>query len=154
MRLIADDRVELDAPARRYVPEPMLADEPTAAHVTVLNLLQPPWRIRGLSPSREPSPVSVFAGVVAWTAPPATSPLSGSLTSVSCAGSGDRSVGRRQYLGALIRRGTVGLHHEVLGALVDGLQRRARRDVNHPADGDDLALGRFAEASSGCRRGR
>ena len=42
MRLVADGRVELDAPARRYVPEPMLADEPTAAHVTVLNLLEPP----------------------------------------------------------------------------------------------------------------
>jgi CubicO group peptidase (beta-lactamase class C family) len=39
MRLVADGRVELDAPVRRYVPELVLADERTAAQVTVLNLL-------------------------------------------------------------------------------------------------------------------
>ena len=39
MRLVAEGRVELGAPARRYVPELMLADEQAAAHVTVLNLL-------------------------------------------------------------------------------------------------------------------
>ena len=39
MRLVSEGRVELDAPARRYVPELTLADEQTAAHVTVLNLL-------------------------------------------------------------------------------------------------------------------
>ena len=39
MRLVADGRVELEAPVRRYVPELRLADEQTAAEVTVLNLL-------------------------------------------------------------------------------------------------------------------
>ncbi len=39
MRLVADGRVELDAPVRRYVPELRLADEQTAAQVTVLTLL-------------------------------------------------------------------------------------------------------------------
>ena len=39
MRLVGEGRVELDAPARRYVLELMLADEQTAVHVTVLNLL-------------------------------------------------------------------------------------------------------------------
>lgn len=39
MRLVADGRVELDAPVRRYVPELRLTDEQTAAQVTVLNLL-------------------------------------------------------------------------------------------------------------------
>jgi CubicO group peptidase (beta-lactamase class C family) len=39
MRLVADGRVELDAPVRRYVPELMLADERAAAEVTVLHLL-------------------------------------------------------------------------------------------------------------------
>jgi CubicO group peptidase (beta-lactamase class C family) len=39
MRLVAEGRVELDAPVRRYVPELVLADEETAAKVTVLNLL-------------------------------------------------------------------------------------------------------------------
>jgi CubicO group peptidase (beta-lactamase class C family) len=39
MRLVADGRVELDAPVRRYVPELGLADERAAAEVTVLNLL-------------------------------------------------------------------------------------------------------------------
>jgi CubicO group peptidase (beta-lactamase class C family) len=39
MRLVAEGRVELDAPVRRYVPELVLADEQTAAQVTVLNLL-------------------------------------------------------------------------------------------------------------------
>src|SRR6476661_10607218 len=39
MRLVAQKRVELDAPVRRYVPELRLADERTAADVTVLNLL-------------------------------------------------------------------------------------------------------------------
>ena len=39
MRLVAEGRVELDAPVRRYVPELRLADEQTAAQVTVLNLL-------------------------------------------------------------------------------------------------------------------
>lgn len=39
MRLVAEGRVELDAPVRRYVPELRLADERTAAEVTVLNLL-------------------------------------------------------------------------------------------------------------------
>ncbi|MDX3533995.1 serine hydrolase [Streptomyces sp. MB09-01] len=39
MRLVADGRVELDAPVRRYVPELVLADEKTADEITVLNLL-------------------------------------------------------------------------------------------------------------------
>src|ERR1039457_691915 len=39
MRLVAESRVELDAPVRRYVPELRLADEQTAAQGTVLNLL-------------------------------------------------------------------------------------------------------------------
>lgn len=39
MRLVADGRVELDAPVRRYVPELELADEQAAAQITVLNLL-------------------------------------------------------------------------------------------------------------------
>jgi CubicO group peptidase (beta-lactamase class C family) len=39
MRLVAEGRVELDAPVRRYVPELVLKDEQTAAQVTVLNLL-------------------------------------------------------------------------------------------------------------------
>src|SRR5262245_21830579 len=38
-RLVAQGRVALDAPVRRYVPELRLADEPAAATVTVLNLL-------------------------------------------------------------------------------------------------------------------
>lgn len=49
MRLVAEGRVELDAPVRRYVPELMLADEAAAAKVTVLNLLNHTagldWRI-------------------------------------------------------------------------------------------------------------
>ncbi|MGW0969596.1 serine hydrolase domain-containing protein [Streptomyces sp. NPDC002516] len=39
MRLVAEGRVELDAPVRRYVPELRLADERAAERVTVLNLL-------------------------------------------------------------------------------------------------------------------
>jgi CubicO group peptidase (beta-lactamase class C family) len=39
IRLVAEGRIELDAPVRRYVPELVLADEQTAAQVTVLNLL-------------------------------------------------------------------------------------------------------------------
>src|SRR5918995_456314 len=39
MRLVAEGRVELDAPVRRYVPELVLADERAAAEVTVLHLL-------------------------------------------------------------------------------------------------------------------
>ena len=39
MRLVAEGRVELAAPVRRYVPELVLADEEAAARVTVLNLL-------------------------------------------------------------------------------------------------------------------
>jgi CubicO group peptidase (beta-lactamase class C family) len=39
LRLVADGRVELDAPVRRYVPELRLKDERTAAQVTVLQLL-------------------------------------------------------------------------------------------------------------------
>ena len=39
MRLVAEGRVELHAPVRRYVPELRLADERAAAEVTVLNLL-------------------------------------------------------------------------------------------------------------------
>src|SRR5215469_10580018 len=39
MRLVADGRVELDAPVRRYVPELALADERVAEAVTVANLL-------------------------------------------------------------------------------------------------------------------
>src|SRR5215216_1649312 len=39
MRLVAEGRVDLDAPVRRYVPELELGDERTAAEVTVLNLL-------------------------------------------------------------------------------------------------------------------
>ena len=49
MRLVAEGQVELDAPVRRYVPELKLADEQTAAEVTVLNLLNHTagldWRI-------------------------------------------------------------------------------------------------------------
>ncbi|MEV0387205.1 serine hydrolase domain-containing protein [Nonomuraea sp. NPDC050643] len=39
MRLVAEGRVELDAPVRRYVPELALPDERAAARITVLNLL-------------------------------------------------------------------------------------------------------------------
>ena len=39
MRLLAEGRVELDAPVRRYVPELRLSDEQAAAEMTVLNLL-------------------------------------------------------------------------------------------------------------------
>jgi len=39
MCLVAQGRVALDAPVRRYVPELVLADEEAAAHVTVLTLL-------------------------------------------------------------------------------------------------------------------
>ena len=39
MRLVADGKVELDAPVRRYVPEFTLKDEQAAATITVLNLL-------------------------------------------------------------------------------------------------------------------
>lgn len=39
MRLVAEGRIELDAPVRRYVPELALADEQATAEITVLNLL-------------------------------------------------------------------------------------------------------------------
>ncbi|RPE45854.1 CubicO group peptidase (beta-lactamase class C family) [Streptomyces sp. Ag109_O5-1] len=39
MRLVAEGKVDLDAPVRRYVPELELADEQAAAQITVLNLL-------------------------------------------------------------------------------------------------------------------
>jgi CubicO group peptidase (beta-lactamase class C family) len=39
MRLVAEGKVDLDAPVRRYVPELRLADEQTAAQITVMNLL-------------------------------------------------------------------------------------------------------------------
>jgi CubicO group peptidase (beta-lactamase class C family) len=39
MRLVADGRVELDAPVRRYVPELQLSDEQAAREITVLQLL-------------------------------------------------------------------------------------------------------------------
>jgi CubicO group peptidase (beta-lactamase class C family) len=39
MRLVADGRVDLDAPVRRYVPELRLKDEQAAARITVLSLL-------------------------------------------------------------------------------------------------------------------
>ncbi|GAA2420642.1 serine hydrolase domain-containing protein [Actinomadura vinacea] len=39
MRLVADGQVELNAPVRRYVPELELADEQSAAKITVLQLL-------------------------------------------------------------------------------------------------------------------
>jgi len=49
MRLVADGRVELEAPVRRYVPELKLASEAAAASITVLNLLNHTagldWRI-------------------------------------------------------------------------------------------------------------
>ncbi|MEU5401438.1 serine hydrolase domain-containing protein [Streptomyces sp. NPDC005963] len=39
MRLVAEGKVDLDAPVRRYVPELQLADEQATAEITVLNLL-------------------------------------------------------------------------------------------------------------------
>ncbi|GAA3607500.1 hypothetical protein GCM10022419_110510 [Nonomuraea rosea] len=39
MRLVAEGKVDLAAPVRRYVPELRLADEEAAARITVLNLL-------------------------------------------------------------------------------------------------------------------
>ncbi|GAA3017337.1 serine hydrolase domain-containing protein [Streptosporangium longisporum] len=39
MRLVAQGRVDLDAPVRRYVPDLVLADERAAAQITVSNLL-------------------------------------------------------------------------------------------------------------------
>lgn len=39
MRLVADGRVELSAPVRRYVPNLALADQQAATQITVLNLL-------------------------------------------------------------------------------------------------------------------
>ena len=52
MRLVAQGRVDLDAPVRRYVPELKLADEQTAASITVMNLLNHTagldWNLIGL----------------------------------------------------------------------------------------------------------
>lgn len=49
MRLVAEGKVDLDAPVRRYVPELKLADEQAAAQITVLNLLNhtagPDWNL-------------------------------------------------------------------------------------------------------------
>lgn len=49
MRLVADGKVDLDAPVRRYVPEFSLADEQDVEKITVLNLLNHTagltWRI-------------------------------------------------------------------------------------------------------------
>ncbi|GGJ84049.1 penicillin-binding protein [Streptomyces camponoticapitis] len=39
MRLVAEGKVDLDAPVRRYVPELKLSDEEAAERITVLNLL-------------------------------------------------------------------------------------------------------------------
>jgi CubicO group peptidase (beta-lactamase class C family) len=39
MHLVAEGKVELEAPVRRYIPELKLADEHAASQVTVLNLL-------------------------------------------------------------------------------------------------------------------
>ncbi|WP_330458654.1 beta-lactamase family protein [Streptomyces sp. NBC_00820] len=39
LRLVTEGKVDLDAPVRRYVPELVLADEESAAEITVLNLL-------------------------------------------------------------------------------------------------------------------
>jgi CubicO group peptidase (beta-lactamase class C family) len=39
IRLVAEGKVDLDAPVRRYVPELKLADEQAAGQITVLNLL-------------------------------------------------------------------------------------------------------------------
>ncbi|MEV7283161.1 serine hydrolase domain-containing protein [Streptomyces sp. NPDC093252] len=39
MRLVAEGKVDLDAPVRRYIPELKLAEERAAAEITVLNLL-------------------------------------------------------------------------------------------------------------------
>ena len=39
MRLVAQGRVDLDAPVRRYLPELRLSNEQTAASITVMNLL-------------------------------------------------------------------------------------------------------------------
>lgn len=50
MRLVADQRVELNAPVQRYLPEFTLADPAAAAQITVLNLLNHTagldWRTR------------------------------------------------------------------------------------------------------------
>ncbi|RMI34835.1 serine hydrolase domain-containing protein [Nocardia stercoris] len=50
MRLVADGRVELDAPVRRYLPEFTLPDEQAAAEITVRQLLNHTagldWRLR------------------------------------------------------------------------------------------------------------
>ncbi len=49
MRLVAEGKVDLNAPVRRYVPELKPADEQTAAKITVLNLINHTagldWRI-------------------------------------------------------------------------------------------------------------
>ncbi|MEO5866402.1 MAG: serine hydrolase domain-containing protein [Sphingomonas sp.] len=49
MRLVAEGKVELDAPVRRYVPDLVLSDEAASRSVTVLNLLNHTagldWRI-------------------------------------------------------------------------------------------------------------
>lgn len=50
MRLVAEGRVDLDAPVRRYLPEFRLADEQAAARITVMQLLNHTagleWRLR------------------------------------------------------------------------------------------------------------
>jgi CubicO group peptidase (beta-lactamase class C family) len=62
MRLVAEGKVDLDAPVRRYVPELKLADEQTAAEVTVLNLLN---HTAGLDWRIIPTPVT---GTTPWPA--------------------------------------------------------------------------------------
>jgi CubicO group peptidase (beta-lactamase class C family) len=70
MRPVADGKVALDAPVRRYVPELVLADERAADQITVLNLLNHTsgldWRVtrrqRPLKPWLIPSRHSINCG--------------------------------------------------------------------------------------------
>ena len=82
MRLVAEGRVELDAPVRRYVPELALASEEAAAQVTVLNLLT----VSGVRPIRVAPVATSTTGAAELAAGPVNDPLaahSGSLADAS-----------------------------------------------------------------------
>ncbi|WBP84551.1 serine hydrolase domain-containing protein [Kitasatospora cathayae] len=77
MRLVAEGRVDLDAPVRRYVPELRLADEQAAEQITVLNLLNHTagldWNL--IDPGDEDGTLAGFVGKLAelpLVAPPGT----------------------------------------------------------------------------------
>jgi CubicO group peptidase (beta-lactamase class C family) len=153
MRLVADGRVELDAPVQRFVPEFTLADERAAARITVLQLLNHTagleWRL-SVDTGEGDDALAAYVAALAESAP-----IAPPGTRASYSQAGYNLAGRivERVTGRTFERAVRSLLFEPLGlahsaySARDVMIRRFAVGHSSPAGGGPAAVSRWGKDS-------